>query len=186
MAAKGRKQRKGTEQDAPVTFDMFRHLAAASLAEGQSDAMAAQVANVHVRTIQNWKDEEGFGEYVEQLRTEILDRVRKETVDLAVADQKMRLYRRNERSHQLAALIRAEFERQGDGSALDEKARTSSLSRLCKLWREERENEKQAAIEAGQWNEKREINFASMTDEQIIRFLDQMEGKNKETEEAAG
>jgi len=127
------------------------------LAAGGTESAAAAAAMVTERTIQNWKQQPEFEKCLKDVEEDILGMIRSNGVQLAVKDREARLLRRNERANLLADRI--------------ERAKAGDVGDLVRLLKEERDNERQAAIEVGDWTEKREVDLTKVPAEKLVEVL---------------
>lgn len=140
-----------------LVLNLLHHQAAMVLAAGGTEGAAAAAAMVTERTIQNWKTRDEFKTLVMELEEDIFAAIKSGGVQLAVVDRQTRLARRNERANMLADRI--------------SRAKGGDIGDLVRLLKEERDNEKQAAIEIGDWTEKRELDLRSLSTSQIEELL---------------
>ncbi len=147
--------------------------AAQLLAEGRlSNLQIAEKLGVAPRTLYTWRHTEAFQDRV----TEILAEIRKEIERRGIARREMRLRRLNDHWVRLQTVIE---ERADDYVRFEEESRPSDSAPPARvvpggktgllaqtedgweldtdLLKELRQMEKQAAIETGQWTEKREV-----------------------------
>lgn len=137
--------------------------------KGEAKAKAAAFAGIRVRQFENWLAEPEFLEQVTVAEQQHAERLREELVELDVAVRKNRLARRNRRWLQLDPIIEAVTERLAlaeEGKRWSEVQELSAV--LERMHKREQDIEKQAAIEVGEWLEKREIDLTRLSESQLL------------------
>lgn len=138
----------------------LRHQAAAmALAQGDSIEKAAVAAGKSVRTVHKWKERADFQALVDQCRNELA----RATLNQGIANRNVRLLMRNKRAQQLAKWLDEEMAKQ-----FRNKDTIKNVSALLRL---ELDNEKQAAIEANQWNQKLVVDLNGLSEEQLLALV---------------
>lgn len=133
--------------------------AAIGLAEGRRIEEVAAECQVSVRTIQNWKDRPEF----QQLVTDTAAELQRKTLEEGIASRNYRLLQRNKRAQQIGQMVEELMNKQYRDK--------EQIKKLMALLRFELDNEKQAAIEANQWNQKMTLDLSTLTDEQVLELL---------------
>lgn len=162
MAAKSRFEMTLLKWDAAAQIAL-----AGSLKAGKQ--AAARAAFTTVRTVERWyaEHEEFRGMVADVMREKAADN-RAYAVALNVSDRAQRLAQLNTRWKQLCDLCDTGYSliMQGlDGGSKETYNRGRELMANVRM---QLEVQKMAAIELGEWQERTDLNFATMTDEQVL------------------
>lgn len=142
-----------------MRMNLKHQQAALALAEGRRIEEVAVECQVSVRTIQNWKERTEF----QQLVTDTAAELQRKTLEEGIASRNYRLLQRNKRAQQIGQMVEELMNKQYRDK--------EQIKKLMTLLRFELDNEKQAAIEANQWNQKMTLDLSTLTDEQVLELL---------------
>lgn len=146
-------------QASPMKFTLRHQAAAKALAQGERIEQAAIEAGKSVRTIHQWQQRPEFTALVDQYREDM----HRMTLAQGIANRNVRLLMRNKRAQQLAKWLDEEM-----AKPFRNKDTIKNVSQLLRL---ELDNEKQAAIEANQWNQKLVVDLNGLSEEQLLALV---------------
>jgi len=157
---------KAASKTRPLKIPLLHQQAAMALAQGKGATVAAVAADTSERTIYNWLEREEFRVLVESFKVQYEEQVLAGAVKCEVANRGYRMARLNKRFRELGEMLDHEL-----AKPFRNKDTIANIRALVVL---EMDVAKQAAIEEGQWNKTLNVNWGSMTDEQVAAAMAQI------------
>lgn len=169
---------KAAAKTRPLKMTLLHEQAAMAMAQGKGATAAAVAANTCERTIYNWMNREEFRVLVESKKKEYQEQVLAGAVKFEVANRGFRMARLNQRFRELGEMLDHELAKQ-----FRNKDTIANIRALVML---EMDVAKQAAIEQGEWNKTLNVNWGSMTDEQVAAAMAQIIEQTNEARASEG
>ncbi|HAY15184.1 MAG TPA: hypothetical protein PLB31_05325 [Fimbriimonadaceae bacterium] len=169
---------KAASKTRPLKMTLLHEQAAMAMAQGKGATAAAVAANTCERTIYNWMNREEFRILVESKKKEYQEQVLAGAVKFEVANRGFRMARLNQRFRELGEMLDHEL-----AKPFRNKDTIANIRALVVL---EMDVAKQAAIEQGEWNKTLNVNWGSMTDEQVAAAMAQIIEQTNEARASDG
>ncbi len=154
---------KAAAKPKPRKMTLLHQQAAMALAQGKGVTVAAVAANTSERTIYNWLEWEEFRALRESYKQQYQEQVLSGAVKFELANRGFRMARLNQRFRELGDLLDHEL-----AKPYRNKDTIAGIRQLVVL---ELDVAKQAAIEEGQWQKNLNVNWASLSDEQVAEAM---------------